>query len=73
MHKDTNVFKISKMLENIRETSNVLILPISFHILLSCSLKSSSFHPFPTSPGSSLTIREEQQDNWANSLSSAIK
>lgn len=61
----TNVFKLSEVLENIRETSNVLILPITFHILLPFFLRSSSLF----TPSSSLTIRQEQ-DPWGRSLSS---
>lgn len=53
----TNVFKLSEVLENITETSNVLILPFSDFAL--SPLKSFSlFTPFSTSLGSLLTINK---------------
>ena len=63
----TNVFQLSKVLETMWETSDVLILPVSFHILHILEI----LLPFHSSVSLSLTIRQE--DIWRCSLSSAIK
>lgn len=53
----TNIFKLSKVLENIRETSNVLILPFSHFALIFPEILL-PFYPFSTSLGSLLTINK---------------